>query len=95
MRRDLQASLGMWFCPHVLLFPSCEKPKATSGRAREPKPGTPHPSKGKKISSQKASPGTVSKTNPEPWLTTQKRESSQRFSFRVSRGGSQVVLQPG
>lgn len=49
----------------------------------------------KKNSSQKASPGRVSKTNPEPWLTAQKRESSQRFSFSLSGGGSPAALQPG
>lgn len=94
---DLQASLGMWFCPHVLHLPSWEKPKATPGRAREPKLGTPHNSKGKKKKnlSQKASPGRVSKTNPEPWLTIQKWESSQSFSFSLSGGGSPAALQPG
>lgn len=38
--------------------------------------GTLHPSKGKKYSSQKASPGRGSKTNLNPWLTTQKQETS-------------------
>jgi len=41
---DLQASLGMWFCPHDLHSTSWKKPKATPGRTREPRLGTPHPS---------------------------------------------------
>lgn len=49
----------------------------------------------KKKLSQKASPGRVSKTNPEPWLTIQKWESSQSFSFSLSGGGSPAALQPG
>lgn len=53
---DLQASLDVQFCSNVLCSPSWEKPKLTPGRAGEPKPGAPHPSKGEKNYQAKVPP---------------------------------------